>query len=199
MSGRLLTAGSADPRDSTTMATVLVMEWLRLTPSLLADDPAIAEAVDRFEPPTPQEAGEAAAEWLRRHALHNAHAVATWLMLDDAGEIAAFHALSMAEVVLTGRWRERLDVSHPRQGAVLIAWIARAAHGEVHANEILGHAGGIAQRAARLVGAAALAVDPFDEDTEAMWVEGFGFRRSATELPGRSGLRRLWNPLLPAT
>lgn len=175
------------------------MEWLRLTPSTLADDPAIADAVERFEPPAPQEAGAAAAEWLHRHAIHNAHAVATWMMLGEDGEVAGFHALSMAEIRLTGRWQERLDVTHPRQGAVLVAWIARAANAEVHADEILLHAVGLAQRAARLVGAVALALDPFDKETESMWIESFGFRRSTTELPGRPDLRRLWNPLFPAS
>lgn len=181
------------------LATVLRLEWIRLTPTLLADDPSVADAIDRFAASGPAEAGEQAADWLRSHAVANSHAVATWLMISDELEVVAFHALSMAEVVLTGRWRERLDVTHPRQGAVLVAWLARDETSEVHADEILLHAAGIAQRAARLVGAAVLAVDPFDAAAEAMWVERFNFRRSATVLRGDEERRRLWNPLFAAS
>ena len=52
---------------------------------------------------------------------------------------------------------------------------------------------------ARYVGAAVIALDPYDTETERFWRERFGFRRSATPVRGADGaaLRRLWQPLFP--
>jgi hypothetical protein len=49
------------------------------------------------------------------------------------------------------------------------------------------------------VGAAVIAVDPFDASTEAYWRERFGFRSSLTRRADVDGLRRsrLWLPLFP--
>jgi len=67
----------------------------------------------------------------------------------------------MSEVTLRTQQRKELSASHPRQGAVLILWLARSAAAKVDGATILRHAVGIAQIAARQVGAAVIAVDPF--------------------------------------
>lgn len=87
----------------------------------------------------------------------------------------------MSEVELRTQHRKKLEASHPRQGAVLILWLARAAEADVDAATILRHAVGIAQIGARQVGAAVIAVDPFDATSEGYWREHFGFRSSLTK------------------
>jgi hypothetical protein len=103
------------------------------------------------------------------------------------------------EVELRTQHRKSLEGAHPRQGAVLILWLARAAGAEVDAETILRHAVGIGQIAARRVGAAVIALDPYDEETERMWRERFGFRRSLTRRPDADRVERarLWMPLFP--
>ena len=62
---------------------------------------------------------------------------------------------------------------------------------------MLRHAVGIAQIGSRRVGAAAIAVDPFDAATEDYWRTRFGFRSSLTKRPDADGVPRgrLWLPL----
>lgn len=172
-------------------------EWIHLTGEQLEADPGLAVAVERFEPPkTP--AGEAAAEWLRGRALVEMGRVATYILLRGAG-VAAFYSLGMGEVLLRTEHRKSLGAAHPRQGAVLILWLARAAEADVDAETILRHAVGIAQIGSRHVGAAVIALDPYDEATERIWRQRFGFRTSLTRRPDAVGAERprLWMPLFP--
>lgn len=138
------------------------------------------------------------AAWLKERALQETSHIATYVLLMK-GEIAGFHSLGMSEVELRTRQRQKLSASHPRQGAVLILWLARSADAEVGAEAILRHAVGIAQIGSRRVGAAVIAVDPFDAATEGYWREHFGFRASLTKKPDADGVQRsrLWLPLLP--
>lgn len=172
-------------------------EWVHLTAEQLIADSALLAAIDRFEPPTGR-AGDAAAAWLKERAVRETGHIATYVLL-VGGEVAGFYSLGMAEIELRTQHRKRLSASHPRQGAVLILWLARAAGAEVDASAILRHAVGMAQIGARQVGAAVIAVDPFDAGAEAYWRERFGFRSSLTRQLGADGLRRsrLWLPLFP--
>jgi len=81
----------------------------------------------------------------------------------------------------------------------MILWLARAAEANVNAATILRHAVGIGQIGSRRVGAAVIAVDPFDAATETYWREHFGFRSSLTKRKDADGEKRsrLWMPLLP--
>lgn len=116
------------------------------------------------------------------------------------GEVAGFYSLGMSEVELRSQHRKGISASHPRQGAVLILWLARAANASVDAATILRHAVGIAQIGSRKVGAAVIAVDPFDAATEDYWRQHFGFRPSLTKRRDADGEQRsrLWQPLFPA-
>ncbi len=107
----------------------------------------------------------------------------------------------MSEVELRSQHRKGISASHPRQGAVLILWLARAAKANVDAATILRHAVGIAQIGSRRVGAAVIAVDPFDAATEDYWRQHFGFRASLTKRRDAGGEQRsrLWLPLFPET
>jgi hypothetical protein len=120
-------------------------------------------------------------------------------MLLVKGEVAGFYSLGMSEVELRTQQRRRLSASHPRQGAVLILWLARAAEADVDASTILRHAVGIAQIGSRRVGAAVIAVDPYDAATETYWRKHFGFRASLTKRADADGAERsrLWLPLFP--
>lgn len=132
-------------------------------------------------------------------ALLEARNVATWLCV-EGDDLLAFHALTMTSLELGQRQRRLLTASHPRQGAVLIAWLARAAGAEIEGGVIVSHAVGVAQLAARLVGAVAVSADPFDAASESFWVERCAFRRSSTRHRGADGadLRRVYLPLYGA-
>ena len=172
-------------------------EWIHLTEEQIDADPALGDAVGRFKAPRGR-AGRAAELWLKEHALKEASHIATYVLLAD-GEVAAFYSLGMSEVELRTEQRKQLAAGHPRQGAVLIAWLARAAEASVDAETILRHAVGISQTGARHVGAAVVALDPYDAATERYWRERFGFRASLTRRPDADGIERprLWMPLFP--
>ena len=81
---------------------------------------------------------------------------------------------------------------------MLILWLARAAEAKnADAATILRHAVGIAQIGSRKVGAAVIAVDPFDAPTEDYWRQRFGFRASLTKRRDADGQQRSrrWLPL----
>lgn len=170
-------------------------EWVHLTAEQLSADPALRAAIGRFKARS-GEAGDTAAAWLKLRAVKETSHIATYVLLVKA-EVAGFYSLGMGEVELRTQHREALSASHPRQGAVLMLWMARAEDSDVDGAVILRHAVGIAQIAARQVGAAVIAVDPFDAVTDAYWRERFGFRSSLTRRPDNDGASRsrLWLPL----
>lgn len=172
-------------------------EWIHLTAEQLSADAALVRAIERFSAP-PGRPGDAAASWLKERALRETSHIATYVLLIK-GEVAGFYSLGMSEVELRSQQRQKLSASHPRQGAVLILWFARAAMADVDSATIFRHAVGIAQIGSRRVGAAVIAVDPFDSTTESYWRERFGFRASLTKRPDADGTQRsrLWLPLLP--
>jgi hypothetical protein len=172
-------------------------EWIHLTAEQLSADTALVAALERFQAP-PGRAGDAAASWLKRQALKETSHIATYVLLVK-GEVGAFYSLGMSEVELRTKQRKKLSASHPRQGAVLVLWLARAARAEIDAATILRHAVGIAQIGARQVGAAVIAIDPFDAATETYWRQHFGFRSSLTKRTDADGAKRsrLWMPLFP--
>jgi len=180
-------------------AKLIEHEWVHLTAEQLSADPTLVRAIERFQPP-PGRAGDAAAAWLKERALKETTHVATYMLLVE-GQVAGFYSLGMSEVALRSQHRKRISASHPRQGAVLILWLARAAKASVDAATILRHAVGIAQIGSRRVGAAVIAVDPFDAATEDYWRQHFGFRASLTKQRDADGEQRsrLWLPLFPET
>jgi len=172
-------------------------EWVHVTSEQLDADPDLVAAIDRFEAPAVP-AGQAAESWLKQRALQEVGHIATYILLLD-GEVGGFYSLGMSELELRTSHRKGLEASHPRQGAVLILWLARAANADVNAEVILAHAVGMGQIGARRVGAAAIALDPYDAETERFWRERFGFRSSLTRRRDADGEERprLWLPLFP--
>jgi hypothetical protein len=172
-------------------------EWIHLSQEQLDADPTLADAIARFRAPS-RRAGEAAETWLSEHAFAEAAHIATYVFL-VSNEIAAFYSLGMSEVELRTKQRQKLELSHPRLGAVLILWLARADGADVDAETILAHAVGIAQIGARHVGAAVVALDPYDAEADRFWRDRFGFRSSLTRRRDADGTERsrLWMPLLP--
>ena len=174
-------------------------EWVHLSGEQLSADPGLVRAIERFQAPAGRP-GDAAAAWLKERAFKETSHIATYLLL-VGGEVAAFYSLGMSEVELRSQHRKGMAASHPRQGAVLILWLARAVGADVDAATILRHAVGIAQIGSRRVGAAVIAVDPFDAATENYWRRHFGFRASLTKRTDADGNQRsrLWLPLFPET
>jgi hypothetical protein len=172
-------------------------EWVHLTGEQIEADGGLLESVDRFEAP-PSPAGEAATEWLKQSALDRTGNIATYVLL--AGDrVLAFYSLGMGEVELRTQHRKTVGGRHPRVGAVVVLWLARAKEADVDAEVILTHAVGIGRIAGRHVGAGVIALDPFDAATEAFWRERFGFKASLTRRRDANGedRSRLWLPLFP--
>jgi hypothetical protein len=169
----------------------------------IADDPAyayLAEGVRDFESKD-TEAGLAATDWLKHHALPNHPSTVTRLVVSD-GRVAGFYALCSAEVTLTQRHRKELQEEenthrlHPRQGASLIAWVAKHREATFPGELILLHAVWVATTVAALQGNILLTVDSFDESAAERWQERYGFRMSQSpDERGPHRLSRLWLPL----
>lgn len=170
-------------------------EWVHLTGEQLSADPALVNAIERFRAPSLR-AGDAAVTWLKERALKETSHIATYVLLIE-GDVAGFYSLGMSEIELRSQHRKGISASHPRQGAVLILWLARAADANVDATTIFRHAVGVAQIGSRRVGAAVIAVDPFDAATADYWRQHFGFRASLTKRTDANGQQRsrLWLPL----
>ena len=83
-------------------------------------------------------------------------------------------------------------VHYRTQPAILLAQFARTADTPGIGDEMLRHADTSARRALLYVGATALVVDPFDQDTAVMWQQRFGFQDSEQPVPGNPRLRRQW-------
>lgn len=179
------------------MAQDLGEFWYRWLPAsaesgVYAD---IAEAVQNFKP-VDNDAGHAAAEWLKNSSLDDYPSTATWLAYYDQ-RIEGFFAICSAEITLSERQRnERLSRKgrsdehrlHPKQPASLITWLGKHADAKMAGNLIISYAAFVATQVAELQGNIALVVDPFDGKTEQFWRKHYGFRSAKPE-------GRLWIPL----
>jgi len=114
------------------------------------------------------------------------------LLIAD-GRVVGFYSLASAQVELSQRDRPRVDVAPVRVPAALITWIAKDKRAEIDGKLLL-LAAATARRAAELQATSVLVVDPFDEETAAMWRERFGFRASVEARTPK----RLWLPLQPS-
>jgi hypothetical protein len=180
---------------------VAPIHWIQVTSERWHNDPVFANAIRAFRPPD-LPAAKDAAHWLKHSAALAAEFQATYIYMPE-DDVLAFYSLRTSEVELTQAHRKSVGLersSHPRQGAVLITWICKAAGAEVEGAEILLHAVGTARTHAKFIGAGVIALDPYDQPTSRMWQGRFRFRRSRTEItaPGGATLHRLWQPLYPA-
>jgi hypothetical protein len=168
--------------------------WIEWTEEVAERRPDIRRAVETFQP-VPIEAGQAAARWLKEHSLHPGSK--TYMVFVD-GRLQGFYAVTMGEALLRSSHQKDLGVEHPRQGAVIITWLAKANDAVITGEELLLHAVGTARQAAHYVDAQVLALDPFDEATAEVWRKKYGFRTSlATRDAQAQGPRRLWKALFP--
>ncbi len=135
----------------------------------------------------------AATAWLRTQAV-TAHQTSRTRLLIAGGRVAGFYSLASAQVELSQRDRRRVGVVPIRVPAALIAWIAKDKRAEIDGKLLLLHAAATARLAAELQATAVLVVDPFDEETAAMWRKRYGFRASVEARKPK----RLWLPLQPA-
>jgi hypothetical protein len=138
-------------------------------------------------------AARAACVWLRTQAVAAHQTSRTRLLIADH-RVAGFYSLASAQVELSQRDRRRAGVAPVRVPAALITWIAKDRQAVIDGKLLLLHAAATARRASELQANAVLVVDPFDEETAAMWRARYGFRPSVeTRRP-----KRLWLPLQPA-
>ena len=170
----------------------------------VADDSAysyLADGVLEFESKD-TDSGRAATDWLKYQALANHPSAVTRLVVRD-GRVEGFYALCSAEVKLTQRSRKELREDeenthrlHPRQGASLIAWVAKHREATIPGELILLHAIWVATTVAGLQGNILLTVDSFDESIAEFWQDRYGFRMSrSADDGGPDRLLRLWLPL----
>ncbi len=149
-------------------------------------------AVDDFDAGG-RAAAKAATAWLQKEAVA-AHQTSRTRLLIAGRRIAGFYSLASAQVELSQRDRRRVGVVPVRVPAALITWIAKDKRAEIDGKLLLLHAAATARRAAELQATSVLVVDPFDDETAAMWRKRYGFRASVeTRKP-----KRLWLPLEPA-
>jgi hypothetical protein len=141
------------------------------------------DAFDAGERP----AAAAAGTWLRTQALDAHQTSRTRLLIADR-RIAGFYSLASAQVELSQRDRRRVGLDPVRVPAALVTWIAKDRRAEIDGKLLLLHAAATARRAAELQATSVLVVDPFDEETTAMWRMRFGFRPSAESRKPK----RLW-------
>ena len=146
------------------------------------------DAFDAGERP----AALAAGSWLRTEALASHQTSRTRLLIADH-RVAGFYSLASAQVELSQHDRRRVGVDPVHVPATLVTWIAKDKRAEIEGKLLLLHAAATARRAAELQATSVLVVDPFDEETAAMWRKRFGFRPSAEARKPK----RLWLPLQP--
>lgn len=138
-------------------------------------------------------AAQAAGAWLQAQAVA-AHQTSRTRLLIAGGRVTGFYSLASAQVELSQRDRRRVGVVPVRVPAALITWIAKDKRAEIDGKLLLLHAVATARLAAELQATAVLVVDPFDEETAAMWRKRYGFRASVEARKPK----RLWLPLQPA-
>lgn len=159
----------------------------------LAGEPfsELRPAIEAFDA-GPRAAAEAATAWLKEGALRGASTARTRLLVAE-GRVLGFYALASTEVELRSKHRRGLPGADPkivRVPGTLVAWLARDRRSDIDGKLLLMHAAATARRARELQATTVLVVDAYDEETERMWRERFGFRSSADARP-----RRLWIPL----
>jgi hypothetical protein len=164
--------------------------WVPLSPERSQAPDELVQALDAFYA-GPRPAALAAASWLKCRAFDSHFTARAHLLVADR-RVLAFYALASAQVQLRQRDRKRLQADGPVSvPAALVAWIAKDPRADVPGKALLLHAAAKARRAALLQATCVLVVDPFDDQTAAMWRQRFGFRPSAE--PGER--KRLWLPL----
>ena len=157
----------------------------------------IARGVAEFES-LDYPAGREAAAWLKEEALASHPYTLTYLHALE-GRVEGFFAIASSAVTLTQGDRQELESDHenhplkPTQGASLVVWVAKHRDAGTPGDKILSYAASIALEVAQLQGTLAFVVDPFDDETKAMWKDRYGFRPSDTKVG--KGQRRLWVPL----
>jgi hypothetical protein len=177
-----ITAALADPQPS----------WITL-PSRDEELPTdLRLALDDFDAGE-RAAAKAAGAWLQTEAVAAHQTSRTRLIIADR-RVAGFYSLASAQVELSQRDRRRVGVVPVRVPAALITWIAKDKRAEIDGKLLLLHASATARRAAELQATSVLVVDPFDEETAAMWRKRYGFRASVETRK----VKRLWLPLEPA-
>jgi hypothetical protein len=170
--------------------------WYRWTPELASDarNEALADGISAFVP-LENQAGVAAADWLKAKALATYPSVVTYVLWQD-GIVQGFVALCATTVKLSDRQRSRLTGASvpltPIQPATLVAWLARHRDASASGGHLLSYAVHIALQVRDLQGSVALVLDPWDEESAQAWMAQYGFRWSAPEGGAR---RKLWIPL----
>jgi hypothetical protein len=154
----------------------------------------LTSAIDNFDAGR-RPAASAATTWLRTQAIAS-HQTSRTRLLVVAGRVEGFYSLASAQVELSQRDRRRAgfgraDFEPVRVPAALITWIAKDRHGTLDGKLLLLHAAATARRASELLAMPVLVVDPFDQQTAAMWRSRYGFRAS---VDGRRP-KCLWLPL----
>lgn len=147
----------------------------------------IARAIEGFQP-VDRGAGSAAAEWLKKEAIGDYPATATWLFYEN-GRVEGFFAIRSGNFVSQERRRDRLPGRGILKPASDITWICKHAEAEIPGQILIMRAVSIAMKVAKLQGNVALVINPYDEATAALLQRKYSFLNTA-----RSG--QLFLPVL---
>lgn len=154
----------------------------------------MAQAAQRFKAhSTNAAAANALTHWFREHALESGPR--TYILVRGE-EIASFFAIQSGAVALRRGEAHRAGAEDPDRVPVLhVAYLARAAGERFRGAgyEALLYAAMLAKRIDQVASVAALVVDPYDQATEQMWRNTFGFWSTRERCP--NGCRRLYIPL----
>jgi hypothetical protein len=170
--------------------------FLRWTPASAEEYPEFVREVAQFDAGK-RDAGQQAARWLRERSLPAPAESVTRLLLDN-GRLLGFYALASGATELTRSQRRALGAGDRRtQPATLLTQIARDVRAPAGTGgRLLQHSWAVARRAAGVIAATVLALDPYDTQTAEMWIKRWGFHDSAGPGPGGHE-HRLWIPLTP--
>lgn len=163
--------------------------WVTLPTSSDRLTAELRSAIEEFDAGD-HDAAIAATRWLHTEAIPSHRTSRTRLLLTD-GRVAGFYSLASAQVELSQRDRRRVGIDPVRVPAALITWIAKDRRAKLDGRLLLLHATATARRASQLLATSVLVVDPFDDETSAMWRSRYGFRVSAEARRPK----RLWLPL----
>jgi hypothetical protein len=151
----------------------------------------IAAAVRDFEP-VAKDAGIAAADWLKKKALDDYPATATWLNYEN-NRLEGFFAIRSGSFRFEETPSHRLPGRGIEKPASQIVWMCKHAESDIGGDRLISRAVGIASDVAMLQGNIALVINPYDAETAEMLHAKYAFLRCED----RSG--QLWLPVLPVS
>lgn len=167
--------------------------WHSWTWDAARGNPGTAADIQTFEAHSKNaDAAAALSRWIREDALEQRQHTVHILIRD--GKPIAYIALRSCSVGLRRSQARRLGAEDAQNvPGSYVAYIARSEDAPGAGREALLYAASLARRVNLVQRTLVLVVDPYDEETERMWREAFGFWSTLEHAP--NGCRRLYQPI----